>query len=67
MTKAELTLVRTDELYTNSNDVNALVTVNMTPHENSVFDKSQPSTSFYVMLQRQPDGRYLIDEFATGL
>lgn len=67
MTKAELTLVRTDELYTNSNDVNALVTVNMTPHENSVFDPSQTSTSFYVCLLRQPDGRYLIDEFATGL
>lgn len=50
-----------------SNDFNIFVTVNMTPHEGSVFDPSQTSTSFYVCLLRQPDGRYLIDEFATGL
>ena len=69
MTWAELTYISIDtlEYVKSSNDLNVFVTVNMTPHKNSVFDKSQTSTSFYVMLQRQPDGRYLIDEFATGL
>lgn len=50
-----------------SNDFNIFVTVDMTPHESSVFDPAQTSTSFYVCLLRQPDGRYLINEFATGL
>lgn len=50
-----------------SNDFNIYVTVNMTPHEDSVFDSAQTSTSFYICLLRQPDGRYLINEFATGL
>ena len=69
MTWAELTDISIDplEYAKSSNDFNVFVTVNMTPHENSVFDKSQTSTSFYVILERQPDGRYLIDEFATGL
>ena len=44
----------------------ALVNVTMTPAENSVFDPNQTETSFYLILKQQ-DGRYLIDEFATGL
>ncbi len=34
---------------------------------NSVFSEGRNPTSFYLILQRQDDGRYLIDEFATGL
>ena len=44
----------------------ALVNVTITPAENSVFDPNQTETSFYMILKQQ-DGRYLIDEFATGL
>ena len=44
----------------------ALVNVTMTPAENSVFDPNQTETSFYLILKQQ-NGRYLIDEFATGL
>ena len=44
----------------------ALVNVTMTPAENSVFDPNQTETSFYMILKQQ-NGRYLIDEFATGL
>ena len=40
--------------------------VKMIPAENSVFDPNQTETSFYLILQPQ-NGRYLIDEFATGL
>ena len=50
-----------------SNDFNILVNVGMEPAELSVFDPEQTQTSFYVCLVRQPDGRYLIDSFATGL
>ena len=69
MTRAEMTDMNIEplEYAKSSNDFNVFVTVNMTPHEQSVFDPSQTTTSFYVILQRQPDGRYLIDEFATGL
>ena len=44
----------------------ALVNVTMTPAENSVFDPNQTETSFYLILKQQ-NGRYLIDELATGL
>ena len=44
----------------------ALVNVTITPAENSVFDPNQTETSFYMILKQQ-NGRYLIDEFATGL
>ena len=69
MTAASLAEISIDpfEYAKSSNDFNVFVTVYMTPHENSVFDPSQTSTSFYVILQRQPDGRYLIDQFVTGL
>ncbi|GEM_PF-1417686 len=69
MTKANIQSMNIDplEYAKSSNDFNVFVTVNMTPHEQSVFDPRDTSTSFYVILQRQPDGRYLIDEFATGL
>ena len=40
--------------------------VKMIPAENSVFDPNQTETSFYLIL-KQKNGRYLIDEFATGL
>ena len=40
--------------------------VKMIPAENSVFDPNQTEISFYLILKHQ-DGRYLIDEFATGL
>lgn len=40
--------------------------VKMIPDENSVFDPNQTETSFYMILKQQ-NGRYLIDEFATGL
>lgn len=44
----------------------AQANVAMTPDENSVFDPNQTKTSFYMILKQQ-DGRYFIDEFATGL
>ena len=44
-----------------------LVSVDMTPHEGSVFPPDTTTTTFYVILEKQPDGRYLIDEFATGI
>lgn len=44
----------------------AQVNVKMTLDENSVFDPDKTETSFYLILKQQ-DGKYLIDEFATGL
>lgn len=44
----------------------AQVKVKMTPGENSVFDPKQTETSLYLILKQQ-NGKYLIDEFATGL
>ena len=44
----------------------ALAEVIMTPDDKSVFDPNQTETSFYMILKQQ-NGRYLIDEFATGL
>lgn len=44
----------------------ALVNVAMTPDENSVYEPNQTEASFYMVLKQQ-NGRYLIDEFATGL
>lgn len=69
MAQAALSALEIDplEYAKSSNDFNAFVTVSMTPHETSVFDPSEHATSFYVVLQRQPDGRYLIDDFVTGL
>ena len=69
MKKANLTEMDINplEYAKSSNGFNVFVSVNMTPSEESVFDPSETSTSFYVILQRQTDGRYLIDEFATGL
>ncbi len=69
MKKASLTELNIDpkEYAKSSNGFNAFVTVDMTPHELSVFDPGQTSTSFYVILERQSDGRYLINNFATGL
>ncbi len=49
------------------NKIAVLVDVYMTPHKNSVFLPDQTETSFYLILEKQNDGSYLIDEFATGL
>lgn len=65
MTRAELTEM--DIVDDSRFDFVAFVEVNMTPHERSVFDSSQTSTAFYLILEKQNDGSYLIDEFATGL
>ena len=69
MTSAALTDMDIDfrEQLKSSNDFNILVTVNMTPARNSVYDPAQTTATFYVCLLRQPDGRYLINEFATGV
>lgn len=49
------------------NKIVVLADVYMTPHEGSVFLPDQTETSFYLILEKQNDGRYLIDEFATGV
>ena len=69
MTQAALLDYRIDplEYAKSSNDMVASVTVEMVPHERSVYAPGQTQASFYMVLLRQPDGRYLIDEFATGL
>ena len=69
MKKASLTDVYIDplEFAKSSNGFNVFVTVDMVPNKMSVFDPRQTSTSFYVILERQSDGRYLINEFVTGL
>lgn len=59
--------VDTAEYLKSANDFNVFVDVEMEPAEISVFDKTQTETGFYVRLLRQPDGKYLIDRFATGL
>lgn len=54
--------------YTNlSNNINALIEVNMLPSENSVYDSTQTTATFYMVLEKQDDGRYLINEFSTGV
>ena len=64
-------LISTDidfvEYAKSSNDFNVFVTVEMTPAEISAFPPNQTDASFYVCLIRQPDGRYLIDSFVSGL
>ncbi len=69
MEKAVLTEtnIAPTEYLKSSNDFNIFVSVTMTPSKTSVFDPKQKSTSFYVILERQSDGRYLIDSFATGI
>lgn len=69
MEKAVLTEtnIAPTEYLKSSNEFNVFVSVTMTPSKTSVFDSKQTSTSFYVILQRQNDGKYLIDSFATGI
>lgn len=69
MTQAALLDYKIDplEYVKSSNDMVVSVTVEMVPHERSVYAPGQTQASFYMILLRQPDGRYLIDEFATGL
>ena len=69
MTEAKLTNMEIEpsEYAKSSNDFVMSVSVSMTPYERSVYREGQTETAFYLILQRQSDGRYLIDEFATGL
>lgn len=69
MTQAELTNMEIEpsEYAKSSNDFVMSVSVSMTPYERSVYREGQTETAFYLILQRQPGGGYLIDEFATGL
>ncbi len=69
MKKASLESLEIDplEYAKSSNDFNILVSVHMEPAKISVFSPDQTQTSFYVCLVRQPDDRYLIDSFVTGL
>ncbi len=69
MTEAKLTNMEIEpsEYAKSSNDFVMSVSVTMTPYERSVYREGQTETAFYLILQRQSDGRYLIDEFATGL
>lgn len=59
--------VNEKEYLKSSNDFNVMVNVEIKPAEISVFDETQSETTFFVRLIRQPDGRYLIDGFATGI
>lgn len=69
MTQAKLENMEIEpqEYAKSSNDFVVSVSVSMTPYEHSVYREGQTENAFCVILQRQPDGRYLIDEFATGL
>lgn len=69
MTWAALTGIRINpaEYAKSSNGFNILVSVDMTPHKDSVYDPSETSAAFYVALMRQNDGRYLIDSFMNGI
>ena len=69
MTWASLTGIRINpaEYAKSSNGFNILVSVDMTPHKDSVYDPSETSAAFYVVLMRQNDGRYLIDSFMNGI
>lgn len=44
-----------------------LITADMIPHEDSIFLPTDTTAMFYIILEKQSNGRYLIDEFATGL
>lgn len=69
MTEAALLRLEADplEYAKSSNDFQVLVNVAMQPASGSIYDPDQTQATFYVCLLRQPDGRYLIDSFATGL
>lgn len=69
MTKAAIAEMRVEpeEYAKSSNDFNVFVTVNMSPSEVSAYDPSETSASFYLILQRQSNGGYLINDFATGI
>ncbi len=64
MTKAEVSEMRIPVKYENSSTDRIIgVTVNMTPHKNSIYDPNDTQTTFNVHLVQQADGRYLIDGF----
>ena len=69
MTQASLVGLYIDplEYAKSSNDFVVQVGVEMQPAPNSVYLPEQTATSFYLILLRQEDGSYRIDEFATGL
>ena len=69
MTRASIKDIEIDEreYAKSSNDFNVSVTVDMTRYEGSLYPEGQTEAAFYVILMRQTDGTYKIDEFATGL
>lgn len=69
MQKAKLTNLTIDplEYAKSSNDFVVQVDVTMQSAPGSVYAEGQTQTSFFLILLRQEDGNYRIDEFATGL
>ena len=69
MTQASLTNLHIDplEYAKSSNSFVAQVNVAMQPAPGSVYLPDQTTAGFYLILLRQEDGSYRIDEFATGL
>ena len=69
MTQASLINLHIDplEYAKSSNSFVAQVGVEMQPSPGSVYLPDQTATSFFLILLRQEDGSYRIDEFATGL
>lgn len=54
------------EYLKSSDGVYAFVTVAMTPHPESVYDPSETTASFWILLKHQDNGGYLIDSFLNG-
>ena len=69
MQRAKLTNLTIDptEYAKSSNDFIVQVDVEMQSAPGSVYAEGQTQTSFYLILLRQEDGSYRINEFATGL
>ncbi len=69
MQRAKLTNLTIDpmEYAKSSNDFIVQVDVTMQSAPGSVYAEGQTQTSFFLILLRQEDGNYRIDEFATGL
>lgn len=47
-------------------EYSVFVDVEMKPSEISTYSPKETGTSFYVVLKKQDDGRWLIDKFTTG-
>ena len=69
MRKAALTEINIDpsEYLKSSNEIYAFVSVDMTPHSESIYAPDQKTASFGISLMRQADGGYLIDNFSVGI